>query len=221
MKALLISDTHGLHKSYDNQFLKNLGHDIDMIIHAGDVSNVGRSNEILEFLDWFSSLDQFKYKIFIAGNHDFGFDTDKYATEAMIPDNVIYLNDSGIEIEGLKFWGSPITPTFYNWAFMKDRGDKIKPYWEAVPSDTDILITHGPPFGILDYVANSHEHVGCRDLFAELDRIRPSYHIFGHIHETYGKFETETCKFYCASVLNGQYRATRMGHIVNLTKSLA
>lgn len=201
-----ISDTHGKHRELEKMFPFPI--DCDTIIHSGDISMMGGYYEIEVFLKWFSSLSQFRNKIFIAGNHDFLFELPSQIRE-LIPDNVIYLENSGVELEGIKFWGSPYTPTFGSWAFMQ-KSEKLKYLWETIPDDTDVLITHGPPYGILDYVPyvpysnrDIDPHVGCRNLFAELNRIRPKAHLFGHIHPSYGKWETETCTFYNASAVTG------------------
>lgn len=156
MKIVAISDTHGQHRR-----LKL--HTGDMIIHAGDVNKRGHPVEIEDFLDWFSKL-KFRHKVFIAGNHDFFLeDAHPDIIGRMVPKNVIYLNDSGVEIDGLKIWGSPITPYFHNWAFNRKRGAEIKKHWDLIPDDTDILITHGPTFGILDETVYS-KRIGCEKL---------------------------------------------------------
>ncbi len=154
---------------------------------------------------WFDSLD-FRYKIFIAGNHDYFFEKASQAEiEDLIPDGVTYLNDSGIEIEGIQFWGSPVQPWFFNWAFNRFRGLDILKHWDLIPDNTDILITHGPSAGKLDLTSRK-EHVGCVDLMDAIERIKPLYHICGHIHEAYGEIkESETIYINC-SVLNLHYQ---------------
>jgi Icc-related predicted phosphoesterase len=176
-----------------------------MIIHAGDVSNKGTRRGVLEFLDWFQGLD-FEHKIFIAGNHDFFFEQAvDIEIEDLIPDNVIYLNDSGIEINDLKFWGSPIQPWFHDWAFNRRRGVDIKKHWDLIPEDTDVLITHGPPMDILDRTVGG-QYVGCEDLKNRIAIVKPKIHVFGHIHEAYGIRELRGTKFINASVLNFRYQ---------------
>jgi Icc-related predicted phosphoesterase len=108
--------------------------------------------------------------------------------------NAHYLQDQSVIIEGLKFYGSPWQPTFHNWAFNKDRGEKIKTEWDKIPSDTDVLITHGPPFGILDKTVDN-EKVGCEELLLAVNRIKPKIHIFGHIHENYGEIKLNGTHF--------------------------
>lgn len=196
MRFVAISDTHGKH-----QFELPEG---DVILHAGDVSSRGLKAEIERFLDWFSGLD-YQYKIFIAGNHDFFFEqAPQTEIEAMIPKDLIYLNDSGVEIEGIKIWGSPIQPWFYDWAFNRQRGPDIQKHWDLIPEDSDIVITHGPVFGILDRTA-SGQVVGCEDLLPVIQRIAPKVHLCGHIHEAYGTRQVGETLFINASILDLRY----------------
>ncbi|MCD6066841.1 MAG: metallophosphoesterase [Bacteroidetes bacterium] len=198
MKFVAISDTHGLHES----LVLPKG---DVLLHAGDISSRGTKAETEKFLDWFSSLN-FKYKIFIAGNHDFFFEEAKEEEiKAIIPDNVIYLNDWGVEIEGIRIWGSPITPWFYDWAFNRDRGAEITKHWDLIPSDTNILITHGPVANILDKTVRN-QHAGCEDLKRKIEEINPAFHICGHIHEAYGQVTSGKTTYINASVLDVNYR---------------
>ncbi|MBK7505392.1 MAG: metallophosphatase domain-containing protein [Bacteroidetes bacterium] len=199
MTITTISDTHSLHRRIKNIPMA------DVLIHAGDVSTYGEEHQILDFLNWFSNQPH-QYKIFIAGNHDFFFEreNEKYI-QKHIPTNVIYLNDSGCEINGTHFYGSPITPEFMDWAFNKKRGAEINKHWKKIPSNTDILITHGPPFGKLDTNANQYK-TGCDDLLKTVEKIKPKYHIFGHIHEAYGMLETNATTFINASILDEHYK---------------
>lgn len=197
MKFVTISDTHGQHTG-----LKLPAGDV--LIHAGDSTMKGTRAEVLAFLSWMEQLD-FKYKILIAGNHDFYFES--ATTEEIrqiLPANIIYLNDSMVTINGINIWGSPITPWFFNWAFNRQRGEEIKKHWDLIPTATDILITHGPVFRTLDRTVKD-QHVGCIDLFNTLQIIKPKVHICGHIHEAYGTLEKYGIKFINASVLNVDY----------------
>lgn len=197
MTIVAISDTHGKHQN----LVLPKG---DMLIHAGDVTSRGKEIEVIAFLKWFAATD-FTYKIFIAGNHDFYFERfGDEVTNQLIPTNVIYLNDSGIEIEGIKIWGSPISPWFYDWAFNRHRGNDIKKHWDKIIQNTDILITHGPAFGILD-LTSRYENVGCKDLLEKINVINPKFHICGHIHEAYGQIKNNETEFLNASVLDENY----------------
>ncbi|HEY1024467.1 MAG TPA: metallophosphatase domain-containing protein [Sphingobacteriaceae bacterium] len=198
MNILTLSDTHGKHR-----LLKNLP-PADMIIHAGDISKDGSERSTADFLNWFSALD-YRHKIFIAGNHDFFFEeeTDNYIKK-VVPDNIIYLNDSGVTIDGINIWGSPVTPRFFDWAFNRDRGKEIDRHWNLIPESTDILITHGPPNGILDYIQPGY-HVGCEDLQKRVKKTKPLLHVFGHIHGAYGQYSNGKTTFINASIVDEQY----------------
>lgn len=195
MHFLAISDTRGKHR-----LLKNLPA-ADVIIHARDMNKDGLGHSLQDFLNWFSKLD-YQYKIFIAGNHDFYFEQEsENYLKKIIPSNLIYLNDSGITINGINIWGSPITPWHFELAFNRKRGWEINKHWKLIPKNTDILITHGPALGILDHIGTA-EQVGCRDLLRNIKRIKPKFHICGHVHEAYG-VETEfDTTFINASILD-------------------
>lgn len=178
-----------------------------MIIHAGDVTKKGKRSQVIDFLNWFAKLD-FEHKIFVAGNHDFLFEKESQEhINGMIPKNITYLNDSGVEIDGLKIWGSPIQPWFYDWAFNRQRGAEIQKHWNLIPNDLDILITHGPPEGILDLTVRN-ESVGCKDLLNKIKEVKPKIHVYGHIHEGYGNVKRFGVEFINASVLNANYLLT-------------
>lgn len=198
MKIVFISDTHGQHRK-----LKNLP-EADMIIHGGDLSKMGRDHEVQDFINWFSKLN-YTYRIFIAGNHDFHLeDFSQEFIQKKLPQNCYYLCNSGIEIEGVKIWGSPVTPTFFNWAFNVDRGIPIQKYWKMIPSDTNILVTHGPVKGMLDRTT-SNINAGCEDLLNTVNKVQPKFHLFGHIHEAYGKEKINETTFFNGSLLNEYY----------------
>ncbi len=202
LKVIAISDTHGYH----HQLSLPSG---DVLIHAGDVSSRGSEREIKDFLRWFGDQD-FKFKIFIAGNHDFFFEhAESDLIKSLIPDNVIYLNDSGISIDGLNIWGSPVTPWFFDWAFNRHRGAAIKTHWDLIPQNTDIFITHGPVYGILDRTIDG-KRVGCEALKDAVNVIKPKVHICGHIHEGYGQIQTSDTLYINGSVLDVRYRLVNL-----------
>lgn len=198
MDIVFISDTH----SYHEQLTLPAG---DMLIHAGDLTKRGGEREVVDFLKWFDQQN-FHHKIFIAGNHDFFFERfDPDYIKKLIPDSVHYLNDSGVEIGGIKIWGSPVQPEFFDWAFNRRRGNDIKRHWDLIPKDTDLLITHGPPYGILDQTIRN-EPVGCQDLWNFVKESTVKMHVFGHIHEAYGTTTINDIQFINASVVNLQYK---------------
>jgi Icc-related predicted phosphoesterase len=182
MKTLLISDTHNQHHDLD------IPNDIDMIIHAGDFSN--KEDQFFEFLTWYGSL-AIKYKILIAGNHDFKAEiipTDelkKYCADL----GIIYLQDSAVTIDGIKFYGSPYSNIYGNYAFMREDFE-LAVIWHKIPDDVQVLITHGPAYKSGDWVNNgfsSERYVGSLSLAEKIAGLpKLKYHIFGHIHESYG-----------------------------------
>lgn len=208
MQIVAISDTHGKHRDLNIP-------DGDILIHAGDVTRGGTKEQVVDFLNWFTE-QKHTHKIFVAGNHDFFFEeTDSKKIRRIIPKEIIYLNDSGIAINGVKFWGSPITPWFNNWAFNRERGTEIKRHWDLIPNDTDVLITHGPPFGILDETVYG-KRTGCEELLLRVYQVKPQYHIFGHIHEDYGSFAKGETTFVNASVLDDWYEMKNKPVILDL-----
>lgn len=198
MKFVVISDTHTRHDLLELP----VG---DVLLHAGDLTNIGFRTDVIHFLEWFES-QPFRYKIFIAGNHDFFFE--KHSREeinSLIPPGIIYLNDSGVTIEHIPIWGSPITPWFYHWAFNRHRGEAIQKHWNLIPPNTRILMTHGPAYQILDRTKGG-DHTGCKDLLQVVQKINPEVHVFGHIHEAYGQTSIGGTTFINASVLDERYR---------------
>lgn len=199
-KITFISDTHGRHYKMTNDITGG-----DIIIHAGDVSNRGLISEIKDFMDWFGQLP-YKHKIFIAGNHDFGFEDIRHSNEPgiEIPEGITYLEDDSVTIDGIKIYGSPWQPWFHDWAFNAHRGEAIAEKWKMIPDDVDILITHGPPHGILDKTERLMT-VGCENLYKRVFEVKPKIHVFGHIHEGYGMREIDDVIFINASALDAHY----------------
>jgi Icc-related predicted phosphoesterase len=177
-KITFISDTHTKHKHLTKDLPGG-----DILIHCGDISSRGYMYEIKNFLEWFEGIKGYEHKIFIAGNHDFGFQDNPKECAKLLTDypTVTYLEDNSVIIDGIKIYGSPWQPRFYNWAFNVDRGWDIAQKWEKIPQDTDILITHGPVFGIHDQTYTG-QRVGCDDLLKRVLEINPKIHTCGHIH---------------------------------------
>lgn len=199
MELTFISDTHGKHP------LLKLGMG-DILIHCGDFSSYGDLDEVEDFAD-FIAKQAFEHKIVIAGNHDLSFeDEHRSAAEALLHERgIIYLNDSGVTLNGYRFWGSPVQPAFCSWAFNRERGADIAKHWQQIPADTNILITHTPAYGYLDQCYNG-ESVGCEELAAVIERIQPQIHAFGHIHEGHGTLQTAHTLFVNACCLNEHYQ---------------
>ncbi|WMP16744.1 metallophosphatase domain-containing protein [Thiothrix lacustris] len=203
MKLTFISDTHSLHS------LLTLGTG-DVLVHCGDFTGRGSLEDTLAFAQ-FMAKQNFTHKIVIAGNHDWCFeDQRRQEAESILNDHgIIYLNDSGIVLDGVTFWGSPIQPEFNDWAFNRQRGAPIRQHWDRIPAETDVLITHGPAFGILDWCTHG-ARVGCEDLLEIIQRIQPKIHACGHIHESYGIREQGGTTFINACILNEYYRVVNL-----------
>lgn len=182
MKIWHISDTHTYHD------LLVIPDGIDVVIHSGDCSNprdpYNNEPEVRDFIDWYKELP-IKYKIYVAGNHDTSIEKKLVLKQDFADAGIIYLEDDLVKIEDILIYGSPYTPNFGNWSFMKDRV-KLERYWKnAIPDYIDIIVTHGPPKGILDksYDRNNNmESCGDKSLLNRVLEIQPAYVLFGHIH---------------------------------------
>lgn len=181
MKILHLSDTHGLHHQ-----IKDLP-EADVIIHSGDISHNGDENEVLDFLNWYIELP-YRHKIFVTGNHDLCL-WDAEGIEDL-PDNLYFLQDRGVEIDGVKFFG-----------LGYDHSE------ELIPNDTDIVVTHEPPVMILD--RSSGTHWGNAPLRNRIFDVKPRYHLFGHAHESYGTIKQDGIVFSNASLLDDMNRMIR------------
>jgi Icc-related predicted phosphoesterase len=198
-KIIAISDTHG-----DHELLEIPNGDI--FIHCGDFCKYGKQKEVDSFAKWVNSLPH-KYKIVIGGNHDWRM-RDTYPK---VFSQINYLNNESITLEGIKFWGSPYTPIVHYdkpWVYYRGTGHEV---WDKMPDQVDVLITHGPPNGILDgaireYIGDGnyrYENVGCDELLYRILKVKPNYHLFGHIHEQGGKsVKRYGIEFHNCSVLN-------------------
>jgi Icc-related predicted phosphoesterase len=202
LKIVFISDTHLRHRNYPIDVPE-----CDLLIHSGDALSKGSADELRQFAPWFDGLKA-KRKIFVAGNHDWVFEKENALARSLLPKEVIYLQDELVEVGGLKIYGSPWQPEFCEWAFNLVRGWPLRKKWEAIPEGIDILVTHGPPMGILDYSKFGNEHVGCGDLRQELYRVKPKIHAFGHIHGDYGTAVWANTLFVNASLCDEAYVAS-------------
>jgi len=207
----------------------------DVLIHCGDFCGRSDPGQVEDFAMWMADQPH-AHKIVIAGNHDGLLEhglRGRYvqfsveSMEAMFSDRgLVYLKDSGIEIDGVKFWGSPWTPAFFDWSFMYERGPEATAQWEKIPDNTDVLITHGPPKGILDEcppyprpregMPTHYVHVGCGALWRALTRVQPKVHLFGHIHEGSGVTAKDGIQFVNASICTGDYRPVNPARVVDL-----
>lgn len=207
-KIIFLSDTHNRHDEITNDLEKLLTPD-SILVHAGDFSGQGLMHEVDIFFDWLKEISKkCKYVVFIAGNHELTFEIKHPWLVNLIkglPSNVYYLEDSEIILDNIKFYGSPWQPEFYNWAFNLPRGQALANKWELIPDDTNILITHGPPWGMLDDTITG-VRVGCEDLYLKVTKIKPKIHVFGHIHYGYGLKVLDDVTYINASNLSEGYR---------------
>lgn len=177
-----ISDTHTFHG-----FLK-VPDDIDIVIHSGDCSNprdlIQSEQECLNFIHWYAGLP-IKNKIYVAGNHDLAIEKRRINGGTFAEYGITYLENASTTMEGLKIWGSPITPSFgEGWAFNRKR-DKLHDLWTSIPDDTNIVVTHGPAKGVLDLSFDKQgvlERCGCAALKKRILNLEPKLFLFGHIH---------------------------------------
>jgi predicted phosphodiesterase len=214
MKITILSDTHTKHRYCENDLPGG-----DLLIHAGDFMNSGYNPiEAMEFFRWFDEIDNYDFKVFIAGNHD-RWMQDKseesrgiltgYKTIEYLQDDWMIVGDSDPHdrnVNTAKIYGSPWQPEFYNWAFNLPRnGYELKEKWGNIPNNTDILITHGPAYGYVDKVIGRPENLGCELLTDRIKEIKPKIHVCGHIHTGYGyTFDGDT-HYINAAVLNESY----------------
>ena len=217
-RIVCISDTHNyLESAAKRDFVP----DGDILVHAGDLTKRGKFDEWSFELEAIARLPH-KHKVIICGNHDFCLQTKPQMSAHILEqvnnrhgNSITYLEDSEAVVEGIKFYGSPRTPYFYNWAFNEQRGVDIRKWWDKIPEDTDILITHGPPWGILDRNLEG-QLCGCEELEIAVKRIEPKYHIFGHIHEGYGFKKIGNTTYVNASSCNRDYKIVQKPLIIDI-----
>ena len=232
MELVLISDTHNRHNHLTSNGMGNILPEGDLLIHSGDLTGVGQRGEVESVFKWFKEVAP-RYThgiVFIAGNHDRSFDpkfgeyqyddtfgdkpkvTPVWLRDKLInlqsDGNIHYLENSDVTINGVKIWGSPITPWFHGdrWAFNVHRGADIWEVWDQIPNDTDIVITHGPVAYKLDYIPSQNVYVGCEQLRVAMDRVKPLIHTTGHIHESYGyEYGSNGVNYFNASICDEYY----------------
>lgn len=208
MRFVLLSDTHLRPVDVPSA---------DVLIHAGDFTMDGTFTEVSRFNAWLAGVET-RERIIIAGNHDRVLQSKSRRARALLSD-CTYLKDNDVEIGGMRIYGSPWQPWFYDWAFnfpKADDGRFARAVWEKIPLDTDILVTHGPPHGILDQVGANTPHLGCSALRDRVRIVRPKLHVFGHIHGGYGTFRDGSTLFVNASICNESYDATNAPILIEI-----
>jgi|SRR5579864_4674771 len=221
IKIVAISDTHLSHNQLEIP-------ECDLLIHSGDFSFVGKMVDVLDVNQWFGKLKasgKVKEIVAIAGNHDWiGQTNPSWTKEAFT--NCIYLDEEPCEVFGFKVFGSAWSPEFNNWAFNAKRGKEIARHWSKIPDDTEILVTHGPPMGILDINTEEiyskplgPEHLGCEELRKRVKKLKElKLHVFGHIHSSNGMDTVDGVQFVNASVLNESYEVVYPPRVIHLEK---
>lgn len=207
MRIVCLSDTH----NYHDRISVPPG---DLVVHAGDLTNSGTGEELREALDWLGRLPH-AHKVVIAGNHDRLFETDPGSAAELVPKGVHYLEDSGCEISGLRFWGSPVQPWFFGLAFNRERGAEIARHWAMIPEGTDVLVTHGPLYRHLDAIGG-FDHGGCEMLRRRVVEIGPQLHVCGHLHEGYGSDFLGRTILVNAAICNESGRPVNVPIVVDL-----
>ena len=203
MNIIVISDIH-------TRWNEVTTSDCDILISCGDYSFRGEEQVVRDFHTWLSKQPA-KHVISVQGNHELGVEKNFPLAKQIVADidpKIRFIDEGLVEIEGIKIWCSAITPFYHDWAWNRYRGDEIKRHWDSIPDDIDILVTHGPPHGILDKTLNTGEHVGCADLKDRIDKLpNLRYHCFGHIHEGYGQLIVGQVAYINAAICNEKYKA--------------
>jgi Icc-related predicted phosphoesterase len=184
-RIIHISDTHSHHRKLDMP-------PGDLLIHSGDITRVGELDTIKDFCDWVKDL-HYTHSICVMGNHELKFDRPgpkkQKALELFQEAGIVYLEDTSVEIDGLKIHGSPISVFYHDWAYNRMPGPEIQRHWDMIPNDTNILITHTPVWGILDEVPREFgeiDNIGCKDLLEKIKYLKDlKLHCAGHCHEGY------------------------------------
>jgi Icc-related predicted phosphoesterase len=205
VRVVCISDTHELHRELSLP-------DGDLLIHAGDLTFFDGISKIRDFNDWLGELPH-RHKVVIPGNHDRAFHTDP-RNRALITNAVLLINE-GVRVCGLNIWGSPVTCD--DAAHGHTKPEERASLYATIPPDTDILITHGPPFGILDHERGSTRMRGCPELRRAVVRVKPKLHVFGHCHAGYGVRPTEQTMYVNASLLGWSGDIENRPIVLNIT----
>jgi len=220
MRLVCIADTHNLQSNKKKRPKIPEG---DVLIFAGDICKLGYSFknrddlhlEQIERFNTFLGKQPHEHKIVIAGNHDFWLEHHSILECQEVLSNATYLQDTSVTIGGKVFYGSPWQPVYYNWAFNIRRGQPLQAAWSLIPVNTDVLITHTPPYGVMDET-EEHERVGCKELYERVDTLRPRVHVFGHVHEGYGVCEHGHTTFVNASSCNVRYKCVNPAIVVEV-----
>ncbi len=214
MKFVFISDTHC-------QLNRVNIPEGDVLIHCGDLTYNGTLQECAKELSILRSrTENFKHRILVAGNHDWLAQKDPDTFKLLCKDNwITYLQDEEMLVNGFRIYGSPWQPEFYNWAFNVPRG-QLHEKWNLIPDGLDILVTHGPPYGLLDKTYGDSglvdRPVGCQELCDAVLKKRPKVHAFGHVHASYGQTMFDGIHFVNAATCDETYSPVNTPIVVEL-----
>lgn len=213
IRVVAISDVHGKWNSISIP-------SCDILISCGDYSFRGEPKAVIAFHEWLDKQPA-KHIISVQGNHEVAVEKNfshfKTLAQNACP-RVHFIDEGLVEVEGLKIWCSAVTPWFHDWAWNAERGPEIREHWDLIPQDTDILVTHGPPHGILDRTARGH-FAGCEELTSRIKEIGIKHHFFGHIHEGYGHVKKDNVDYWNVSICNENYRAVNSPVQVSVKRS--
>lgn len=205
MKIVAISDVHG-------KWNKITIPECNLLISCGDYSFRGETHMVKDFHKWLNKQPA-THIISVQGNHELqvqhNFNLSKQIAQEQCP-RVHFMEEGLVEIEDKKIWCSAWTPWFYDWAYNARRGEEIQRHWDLIPQDIDILVTHGPPAGVLDTViGREQDHLGCLDLMDKINQLpKLKYHFFGHIHSGHGTMNFNDKTFFNVSICDEQYKPT-------------
>jgi Icc-related predicted phosphoesterase len=216
VRIAALSDTHGQH----NKLKRPEG--FDVLIHAGDASNVGTMREFCRAIVWMGQCDN-KNRIFVPGNHDrWVYENERAAKDICKQNGVTLLIDDMVEIDGARFYGTPWTLNFMLWAFMVSE-EGMRDRLATMPKDVDVLISHGPAKGHLDAATDQGKirHCGSLELLIKVQQVQPKLLICGHIHEGATQGSGGTSKLgptsiYNVSTMNRAYQLFRQAVEIDL-----
>lgn len=213
MRIVCISDTHFYPVTMPIP-------DGDVLIHAGDLTRSGRFEQITQAGSWLADLPH-KHKIVVAGNHDVLFEKDYNTARYALGDGfygIQYLQDNVAVIDDVVFYGAPWSVEYHGWAFGLKDGWEAKNRWDRMPPGIDVLVTHGPPYQIMDSAPNGYD-LGSKELRFKVEEIQPRLHVFGHIHHSHGVLKLGDTLYVNAAVCDESYKHTQEPIVLDFKKS--
>lgn len=203
--------------------------DGDVLVHAGDLTNTGKYVELLHVVDWMKNLPH-EHKLIVCGNHELEVSGDTQLVKDIFEkDGIRVIHDEVVDIDGVKFYGQPRTPEFFDWGWMYRRGFEANQIWSGLPEGIDVVVCHGPPFGYGDVCpdyTNRHKgtsaslvHVGCAEQAQRLSEVKPSFVVCGHVHFSYGPHATPWGTVVVnSSICTERYEPSNRPPVINFDK---